>query len=100
WNDISSQFRKIVELRWILVEQSEGTIPTPLIVLLVLWLALIFASFGYQAPRNAVAAVSLTVAAALLAGTIYLILEMDIPFTGPIQVSAAPLERAAAEMHR
>src|SRR5262249_23454879 len=51
WNDAVVQFRKTVELRWVLVEQSEGTIPTALIVLLMLWLALIFASFGYRAPR-------------------------------------------------
>src|SRR4029077_7571456 len=44
WRDAQHQFQKIFELRWILVEQSEGTIPGPLLAMLVAWLALIFAS--------------------------------------------------------
>jgi hypothetical protein len=94
------RFEKVYEARWALVEQSEGTIPTPLVVLLAAWLMLIFASFGYRAPRNAVVVVSLVVASALVAGALYLILDMDVPFDGTIQVSPAPLERALAEMVR
>jgi hypothetical protein len=30
WNDARDQYRKAVELRWALVEQAEGSIPTPL----------------------------------------------------------------------
>ena len=43
---------------------------------------------------------SLVVSALLVAGAIYLILDMDIPFDGTIQVSAAPLERVVAELER
>jgi hypothetical protein len=97
-NDALAEYRKLVEQRWVLVEQSEGTIPAPLIIMLVTWLVLIFASFGYRAPNNALVVWSLVVAAALMAGTIYLTLDMDIPFSGPIQISPAPLVRAIAEL--
>src|SRR5262249_46234425 len=40
------RYVKVVQLRWILVEQSEGQIPRPILILLVAWLVLIFASFG------------------------------------------------------
>lgn len=100
WNDAIRQFHRIVELHWILVEQSEGTLPMPIIALMVAWLLLVFASFGYRAPCNAVVATSLIVSAALIAGAIYLILDMDVPFAGPIQVSPAPLQRAIAELRR
>jgi len=36
----------------------------------------------------------------LIAGAMYLILDMDVPFDGLIQVSPAPLERAVAELSR
>ena len=36
----------------------------------------------------------------LIAGTIYLMLDMDFPFSGTIQVSSGPLERAVAEMQK
>ncbi|WP_457151983.1 bestrophin-like domain, partial [Mesorhizobium sp. P5_C1] len=92
--------QKVVELRWILIEQSEGTIPAPLIAMLVAWLVLIFASFGFRAPRNAITVSTFVVSAVLIAGAIYLILDMDIPFSGPIQISPAPLQRALAELQR
>lgn len=98
WQDAREHFHKVVGLRWDLVEQSEGTIPTPLITLLVLWLMLIFGSFGYRAPRNAVVIGSFVLAAALVAGAIYLILDMDVPFQGLIRVARTPVERVIAEM--
>lgn len=100
WNDAIQQFHKIVELHWILVEQSEGMLPVPIIALMVAWLLLIFASFGYRAPHNAVVVTSFVVSAALIAGAIYLIIDMNVPFRGPIQVSPAPLERAMVELRR
>lgn len=94
------RFATVFEMRWALIEQSEGTIPTPLIVLLAAWLILIFASFGYCAPGNSVVVASLIVSSFLIAGAIYLILDMDRPFDGTIQVPAAPLKRVIAEMQR
>ncbi|MBB6411997.1 DUF4239 domain-containing protein [Mesorhizobium sangaii] len=98
--DAGQRLQKVVELRWILIEQSEGTIPAPLIAMLVAWLVLIFASFGFRAPRNAITVSTFVVSAVLIAGAIYLILDMDIPFSGPIQISPAPLQRALAELQR
>jgi hypothetical protein len=45
----------------------------------VFWLAIIFASFGLFAPRNASVTAALFVAALGLAGAIFMILEMDQP---------------------
>ena len=98
--DASQRLQKVVELRWILIEQSEGAIPWPLIAMLVAWLVLIFASFGFRAPKNAITLATYVVSAALIAGAIYLILDMDVPFSGPIQISPVPLERALAELQR
>lgn len=93
-------YRRVVERRWTLVEQAEGSIPVLLIFLVVSWLMMIFASFGYGAPKNTLVIGGLTIAAALIAGAIYLILEMDAPFSGPIHVSMEPLRRVLAEMQR
>ncbi|CAH1675690.1 conserved membrane hypothetical protein [Hyphomicrobiales bacterium] len=100
WNDMREQYRKVLELRWSLVEQAEGSLPRPLMLMVVAWLVLIFAIFGFRAPRNAVVVTGFVAAAALIGGAIYLIVDMDVPFEGPIQVSAAPLQRALTEMRR
>jgi hypothetical protein len=94
------RFQTVLEQRWALIEQSDGTIPTPIIMVVVVWLVLIFASFGYRAPRNPVVVATLFVAAALISTAIYLILDMDAPFAGPIQIAPAPLERVIVQMQR
>jgi hypothetical protein len=99
-NDVRQQFRTAVTLRWNLVERSEGAIPMPLLGMVVAWLVLIFANFGFRAPRNPVIVVTFLTSAALLAGALYLILDMDSPFAGPIQISPAPLQRALVEIQR
>lgn len=98
WNAIQQQYQKVVEQRWVLVEQSEGAIPRPLIAMLAAWLVLIFAGSAFCAPRNPVVIGTFVLSAGLFAGTIYLILDMDVPFAGPIRISPAPLERVLEEM--
>lgn len=99
WQDARQQYRKLVERRWTLVGEAEGSRPgEPFVVMVAAWLILIFASLGFRAPRNAVVATTFLLAAILISGVLYLILNMDRPFSGLIRVSPAPLERALAEM--
>ncbi len=82
------------------VDQSGGAIPAPLIVMLIVWLAVIFASFGYQAPRNRVVTGSFVVAALLVSAALYLILDMDAPVSGLVKTSNVPLQRALVQLQR
>jgi hypothetical protein len=100
WNEARGLMQSIVELRWLLAEDSEGNIPSPLIVMVVAWLILIFASFGYRAPRNHIVVITFVVASALISTSMYLIMDMDVPFSGPMQVSPSPMHRALAYMRR
>ncbi|HEX8915831.1 MAG TPA: hypothetical protein VF796_25980 [Humisphaera sp.] len=97
--DVRQQYHRIVEQRWAIIEQSEGNIPVPMIAMLTAWLVLIFASFGYRAPRNRVTVGTFVVSALLIAASIYLTLDMTDPFAGPIQISDMPYRRALAEMN-
>ncbi|MHC8411282.1 bestrophin-like domain [Pseudomonas sp. Hz4] len=96
--DVRQQYHSLIEQRWRIVEQSEGAIPGPLIGMLVAWMTLIYASFGYRAPRNPMVVGMFTISALLIAGSVYLVLDMNVPFGGPIQVSDAPFRRALAEV--
>jgi len=96
--DVRSQYHDVVRLRWTIVEQSEGAIPSPLIGMLVAWLTLIFASYGYRAPRNAVVVTMLLISATLISASLYLILDMDFPFNGPIHISYQPYHRVLSEI--
>jgi hypothetical protein len=84
--------------RWLMYEQAITSISIPLLVVLVLWLAAIFVSFGLFAPFNATVVASLFVSALSVSGAIFLILEMYTPYAGLIQLSSAPLRAALAHL--
>jgi hypothetical protein len=100
WHDIQQDLSELLKLRWALVEESEGELPAPLVALAVAWLMMIFASYGYKAPRNIIVAGSFVLAAFLISGAIYLIMDFEQPFSGLIQVPRAPLERALQEIQK
>ena len=100
WNNALRLYRQVIDQRWVLVDASSGTIPTPLIIMLILWLAIIFASFGYRAPRNTIVTASFFLAALLISATLYLIVDMDTPTTGMIEVSNVPVQRALVQLQR
>jgi Protein of unknown function (DUF4239) len=86
------------QTRWLMYEQNAGSVPFPLLAVLVSWLTIIFISFGLFAPRNATVVVSLLVSALSISCAILLILEMYSPFQGVIQISSAPLNAALAHL--
>jgi hypothetical protein len=65
-----------------------------MLMILISWLAIIFMSVAVFAPSNATVVVALMLAAFSVAGAIFLILELDMPFDGVIQISPAPLRNA------
>ena len=86
------------KMRWLMYEQETGSVSLPLLVILVLWLTIIFISFGLFAPFNATVVSSLFASALSVSGAIFLILEMYRPYSGLIQISSAPLHAALAHL--
>jgi hypothetical protein len=86
---------ELARTRLLLVAQHEGTdISGVFLVILTSWLVVLFASFGLFAPRNATVIAALLISALSVSGAIFLILELDQPFEGLIQISSAPLRSA------
>ncbi len=84
--------------RSLLLEQTGGSIPMPFLFVLVFWFTMIFITFGLFAPANSTVIAVLLVCALSVAGAIFLILELDRPFEGLIQISDAPLRGALARL--
>jgi Protein of unknown function (DUF4239) len=80
--------------RWLMFEQRGSSVSTALLIVVVFWLTLIFMSFGIFAPPNATVTATLVVCAVSVSCAIFLILEMDRPFEGLLQISSAPLRDA------
>jgi hypothetical protein len=85
---------EITQARWLLFAQRGSSMPLPFLVVMVFWLAMLFASFSLFARPNATVVVTLLVCALSVAGAVFLILELDRPFEGFIKLSSEPLQRA------
>lgn len=77
--------------RTLLIAQSIPSISMPLLVVVVCWLVVIFMGFSVIAPRNATATAALMVSALAAAAAIFLILELDRPFSGLLRLSNEPI---------
>jgi len=82
------------QTRWLMYEQSSAAVSKPLLLVLVLWLTIIFVSFGLFAPTNLTVVTTLLISALAVSGAVLLILEMYSPYTGLIHISSAPLRAA------
>ena len=87
----------IGQLRSLLVAQSVPSISTPMLIILVLWLAVIFLGFSTLAPPNVTTILALGVSAIAVSGAIFLILELDQPFGGIIRISSEPMVNALSQ---
>ncbi len=90
----------IAQTRLLMFAQKGSSIPTPFLVLMVCWLTLILASFSLFAPSNATVFSALLACALAVSSAVFLILELDRPFEGMIQVSSAPLRTALEQLGR
>jgi hypothetical protein len=87
-------FTEGAQIRLLLFAHAGGSIPTPFLVILVFWLSAIFVSFTLFARTNLVVITALLVCALSFACAIFLILELDNPFTGLMGISSATLRSA------
>jgi hypothetical protein len=92
--------RDIMETRWLVVGGLGSSIPGLFVVVVVFWLTILFGSFGLFAPRNATVLSVLFLCALSVAGSIFLVLEMDQPFEGLIKVSSDPIRYALTQLGR
>jgi len=90
----------IAQARWLLFAQRGSSIPTPFLVVLIFWLTILFVGFSLFAPPNATVLVTLLVCALSVSAAIFVILELDEPFGGWIQISSAPLRDVLAQLGR
>ena len=86
--------------RWALEQHASHSVPLPFLVLLIFWLAIVFASFGLFAPANPTAIVSLFLCSVAVCGGIYLIEELDNPLSGLIHVPLDSMQKALFELTR
>jgi Protein of unknown function (DUF4239) len=88
------------ETSHILIAQSKGALSWPMLFALVSWSTVLFFGFGLLSRHNATVVGALFVGALAVSGAIFLIVEMNHPYGGWIQVSSSQLRTVLAQMGR
>ena len=87
------------QTRFMLIQQQSSSIPPPFLVILTFWLSVLFLGFAlFAPPRNPTVIVALLVCALSASSAVFLILELDHPFSGLLSLSDAPLREALQQM--
>ena len=89
---------KIGDTRFLLAQHSGKGTPNAVLLLLVFWLTLLFASFALFAPSNVITTATLTLCALAIAGSIGMILELERGFGGLVQVSPQAMNHTVAAL--
>ena len=82
------------QIRLTLIAQPTDSLSKPFVTVLVLWLCFIFLSFSMSAKANTTLVVVLVICAFAASSAIYLILELQQPFDGLLQIPNAALRNA------
>ena len=88
----------LLRQRWLLIEGGGPSVRPAYIGILVFWVMLIFASFGFSAPRNATVVIGFLCCSLAIGSAIFLILELDNPFSGILRIPSGPVEISLAHM--
>lgn len=78
--------------------QSSSAISWPLLAVVVFWLSVMLLTFSVLAPNNLSTNLVLMACALSVTGAIFLILDLDRPFSGILQISSMPLDTLLGTM--
>jgi nitric oxide reductase large subunit len=71
-----------------------------LVTVLIFWVSVLFLGFGLFARPNVTVLVTMTVGSISVAGAIFLILELNQPYSGFVRLSDEPIRAALNSMNR
>jgi hypothetical protein len=88
----------LAQARLLLFSHLGNSIPLPFLAVLMLWMVILLAGFSLMAPPNATTFAALFICALSVCGAIFLILELDEPFSGLMSIRSEPLRNALAQL--
>lgn len=88
------------QIRTLLVAESISSISKPLLIVVAFWLVVIFVSFSLIAPHNSTATFALMVSAVAATTAIFLVLELDRPFSGLLRIPNEPLLNVLSQLEK
>jgi hypothetical protein len=94
------EYSDLLKARWKVIEGARGSISPPFYWVLVVWLAILFGSFGLTARPNAMVMTMTVLCALSITIAVFVILDMDEPYGGLFGVPSTSMRNALADMMR
>jgi len=92
------QYKDFARARWALLLAPQNTLPAPFLRMLVAWLMMIFACFGFRAPANPLIMTMIALSAATLSSMMFAITDIDDPYQGLYNISSKNMHQALGAM--
>jgi hypothetical protein len=94
----SAQMSSVLTQRWKLVELAHPSMSWPFMAVLLAWLAVVFLTFGLSSPRNGLVYAMIVLSGFSIASVVYVILDLDTPIGGFVEISSQPMRDALRQM--
>jgi hypothetical protein len=94
------QYGDLLNARWKVIEGARPSISSPFYWVLVIWLSILFGSFGLTARPNAMVATMTVFCALSITIAVFVILDMDEPYGGLFGVPSTAMRNALTSMMR
>jgi hypothetical protein len=86
--------------RWAVIEDTHSPSNGPFVAIISLWLGLVFLSFGLQIPQRRLTSVVLAIGVVCVASVMFVIVDLDEPYSGFFNIPSAAMRDALADMNR
>lgn len=96
----NQHYATIGETRLLMSLQLLDAISWPLLITVTAWSCLLFCGFGVLSRFNTTTLVALILGASSVASAIFLILDLSQPYTSPLRLSPAALEKIIVDLDR
>ncbi len=91
--------KELAQYKWLQFSGNNGSIQSPVLIIMIIWLSIIFLSYGMVSPLNWTGAVTLLVVSLVTSSVIFVILDLDSTSGGLIQsISSQPLKAALQQI--
>lgn len=95
---LQTDIRATEQQRWALIQGSHSKVSSLFLTILMFWLVAVFLIFGISSPRHGLTYFAIVLSAIAVSSALYLILDLDTPVGGFIEVSSHPLRDALWHM--
>jgi hypothetical protein len=95
-----AQYEAVQTRRWTVIEEAHGSLSGPFPIILTFWLMVVFVSFGLQAPRNMLTALTIAIGAVSISSVMFVIFDLDLPYGGLFGIPSTSMRNALADMLR